>query len=116
MTDLIHCSLSNFKQNLENPLFSEFDLPLAQLIHQFHQTIPGYEKTPLVSLSALAEKLHVKHIWSKDESKRFGLNAYKFLGVSYSIAKAILDENEGKDLNNHHYVTKSIFNLVCATT
>ena len=96
MTDLIHCSLSNFKQNLDNPLFGEFDLPLAQLIHRFHQTIPGYEKTPLVSMSALAEKLHVKHIWSKDESKRFGLNAYKFLGVSYSIAKAILDENEGE--------------------
>ena len=95
MSELIHCSLNVFQQNLENPYFSEFDLSLARDIHKFHQTIPDYEKTPLVDLKTSAQKIGVEKIWTKDESKRFGLNAYKFLGVSYSIAKALLAPNEG---------------------
>ena len=95
MSELIHCSLNSFNQNLANPYFSEFDLPLAKDIHKFHKTIPDYEKTPLVDLKNSARKIGVEKIWTKDESKRFGLNAYKFLGVSYSIAKALLAPNEG---------------------
>ena len=53
----------------------------------FHQGLPGYMPTPLVSLSALANKIGVEQIWLKDESKRFGLNAFKALGGSYAIAK-----------------------------
>ena len=95
MGDLIHCSLNVFEKKLSNPLFNEFDLSLAKKIHKFHETIPGYEKTPLVHLKQIAKKIHVNQLWSKDESKRFGLNAYKFLGVSYSIAKSLLDPSEG---------------------
>ena len=95
MGDLIQCSLNVFEKKLSNPLFNEFDLSLAKKIHKFHKTIPGYEKTPLVHLKQIAKKIHVNQLWSKDESKRFGLNAYKFLGVSYSIAKSLLDPNEG---------------------
>ena len=95
MGDLIQCSLNVFEKKLSNPLFDEFDLSLAKKIHNFHKTIPGYEKTPLVHLQQIAKKIHVNQLWSKDESKRFGLNAYKFLGVSYSIAKSLLDPSEG---------------------
>ena len=35
-------------------------------------------------------------IWAKDESKRFHLNAYKFLGVSYSLALELSDDSGGK--------------------
>lgn len=53
----------------------------------FHRTIPGYRPTPLVSLPALARELGVGKLWVKDESKRFGLNAFKALGGSYAIAR-----------------------------
>ena len=109
MSELIHCSLNIFQQNLENPYFSEFDLPLARDIHKFHQTIPDYEKTPLVDLKTSAQKIGVEKIWTKDESKRFGLNAYKFLGVSYSIAKALLAPNEGM------YFLKNIYDIFSNT-
>jgi len=55
----------------------------------FHKSFPQYEETPLVSLPNLAKKLGVKSIYIKDESKRFGLNAFKVLGGSYAMAKYI---------------------------
>lgn len=54
---------------------------------RFHQGLPGYTPTPLVSLDGLAGKLGVKKLWVKDESKRFGLNAFKALGGSYAIGE-----------------------------
>ncbi len=56
---------------------------------EFHRTIPNYAPTPLVSRPSLAEQLGVGNIWVKDESHRFGLNAFKGLGGSYAIAQAI---------------------------
>lgn len=42
--------------------------------------------TPLVALPGLTEKLGLSQIWVKDESSRFGLNAFKGLGCSYAMA------------------------------
>jgi diaminopropionate ammonia-lyase len=55
----------------------------------FHSSFPQYEQTPLIRLDGLANKLGVKGIYIKDESFRFGLNAFKVLGGSYAIAKYI---------------------------
>ena len=55
-------------------------------VRRFHESFPDYEPTPLVKLPALAEKLGVKSIYVKDESYRFGLNAFKVLGGSYAMA------------------------------
>lgn len=44
-----------------------------------------YEKTPLACLSDLADHLGVKGIYVKDESWRFGLNAFKGLGGSHAV-------------------------------
>ncbi|PCI25554.1 MAG: diaminopropionate ammonia-lyase [SAR324 cluster bacterium] len=55
----------------------------------FHQSLDVYDATPLVSLPELAAKLGVKQILVKDESKRFGLNAFKGLGASYAIYQFI---------------------------
>ena len=52
----------------------------------FHSTIPGYEATPLTPLDHLAQRLGVAQVLVKDESKRFGLNAFKALGGSYAMA------------------------------
>lgn len=55
----------------------------------FHESIPEYEPTPLVSLPALADRLGVRGVFIKDESKRFGLNAFKVLGGSFAIGNLI---------------------------
>ena len=59
----------------------------AQQVRRFHSGIEGYEPTPLVSLNAQAERLGLGALYVKNESKRFGLNAFKSLGGSYAVAK-----------------------------
>ena len=66
-----------------------FGLEQAQTVRHFHQSFPEYSVTPLVELKSLAEELGVSNIFVKDESYRFGLNAFKVLGGSYAIAKEI---------------------------
>lgn len=60
-------------------------------VRTFHQTFPQYEPTPLWSLPRLASRFGVKEIRVKDESYRFGLNAFKVLGGSYAIARYIAE-------------------------
>lgn len=53
----------------------------------FHKSFPQYEATPLTRLSELARYLGLRRLYVKDESYRFGLNAFKVLGGSYAIAR-----------------------------
>lgn len=55
----------------------------------FHSSFKQYKPTPLASLDNLAHELGVSGIYVKDESYRFGLNAFKVLGGSYAIGKYI---------------------------
>jgi diaminopropionate ammonia-lyase len=71
---------------------------------RFHQSIPGYNETPLANLSNLAAYFGVKGIYVKDESFRFDLNAFKVLGGSYAIAKYIAGKL-GKDIADINYDT-----------
>ena len=64
----------------------------VQGVRKFHASIEGYEPTPLVSLECLAEKLGISRIYVKDESKRFGLNAFKGLGATYAIARLMCEK------------------------
>ncbi len=61
---------------------------VAQRVMAFHCQVPGYGPTPLKSLPELAEKCGVKTLLVKDESPRFGLNAFKGLGGIYVVAQA----------------------------
>ncbi len=63
----------------------------------FHQSFPMYKETPLAGLAKLAEHLGVAEVHIKDESYRFGLNAFKVLGGSFSMARHIA-EQVGKDI------------------
>ena len=63
---------------------------------RFHSTIPGYEPTPLANLSHLAGQLGLKSLFVKDESFRFGLNAFKVLGCAYAISRFI-GQKTGRD-------------------
>ena len=70
----------------------------AESAAAFHRGLPGYAPTPLEELPALARSLGVEQILVKDESKRFGLNAFKGLGGSYAMA-GWLCRNCGLELN-----------------
>lgn len=67
------------------------NLDVAKGVHNFHASFPVYEQTPLVALDALAKELGVSKIHVKDESYRFGLNAFKVLGGSYAMGHYIAD-------------------------
>jgi diaminopropionate ammonia-lyase len=54
-------------------------------VRAFHRSLPGYVPTPLVPLPALAAELGLRELWLKDESRRFGLNAFKALGAAYAV-------------------------------
>jgi diaminopropionate ammonia-lyase len=60
---------------------------LDEDVTAFHRAIPGYAPTPLVALPALATGLGLGEVWVKDESRRFGLDAFKALGASYAIPR-----------------------------
>lgn len=75
-----------------------FSQAVAQETRAFHQKIEGYAPTPLVSLPNLAAHLGVKAILVKDESKRFGLNAFKVLGGSYALGR-LLAEHLAMDIS-----------------
>lgn len=64
----------------------------AERARKFHQSFPGYAPTPLVTLDALASELGIKKIFIKDESYRFGLNAFKALGGSYATGHCLADK------------------------
>ena len=58
-------------------------------VREFHRSIEGYEPTPLATLSGLSELLGIKAVWVKDESFRFGLNAFKVLGATYALCRTL---------------------------
>ncbi|WP_423801333.1 diaminopropionate ammonia-lyase [Neobacillus sp. SAB-20_R2A] len=60
---------------------------VVEKVRNFHKSFPEYKVTPLHSLEKLSKQLGVSHIWVKDESYRFGLNAFKVLGGSYAVGK-----------------------------
>lgn len=68
----------------------------------FHQSFPQYEQTPLAKLDKLAGMLGLGGLYIKDESYRFGLNAFKVLGGSYAMACFIADKL-GKDVSELPY-------------
>ena len=79
----------NQKGEIPNTALSMTDGGALERASRFHQTIPGYAPTPLVSLDHLAQRLGVAQVLVKDESRRFGLNAFKALGGSYAMARCL---------------------------
>jgi diaminopropionate ammonia-lyase len=63
----------------------------------FHRRLPGYEETPLVDAPGIAEALGVGTVWVKDESARLGLPAFKVLGASWAVYKALEERLPGSE-------------------
>ena len=70
---------------------SRFGLETAQAVRAFHRSFPEYVPTSLVRLKELAGCLGTAEVYVKDESKRFGLNAFKVLGGSWCIGRYIAE-------------------------
>ncbi|MGN7397358.1 diaminopropionate ammonia-lyase [Peribacillus frigoritolerans] len=68
-------------------------------VHEFQKTHSSYSETPLYNLKNLAEHLNVTDIRVKDESFRFGLNAFKVMGGIYAVAKYLADRL-GENIEN----------------
>ncbi len=61
----------------------------AMQVKKYHESFPTYHPTELKKLNHLAGYLGIGTFYVKDESSRFGLNAFKGLGGSYCIGKYI---------------------------
>ena len=55
----------------------------------FHRSLPGYAPTPVHDLDSLAMELGVAAVAVKDESDRLGLPAFKILGASWAVERAL---------------------------
>ena len=71
-------------------------------VREFHQSFPQYKVTPLHALDKLASELGLGSISIKDESYRFGLNAFKVLGGSYAMTRFIA-KTVGRDVSELGY-------------
>ena len=107
------------EQKVSTDFLSEKEIQKAK---QFHQSFPEYSITPLRSLDNLAKFLGVAGIYVKDESYRFGLNAFKVLGGSFAMGK-YLAQKLGKDIGELDYHTltsdetrRSLGEITFATT
>lgn len=85
--------------DFEKSLVKDFEMDEIKKVNKFHESFEVYSKTPLAKLDNLAKRLGVKNIFVKDESYRFGLNAFKVLGGSYAIGK-LLAKKLGVDISD----------------
>ena len=76
----------------------------------FHSSFPQYSITPLARLDGMAKYLGLGGVYVKDESYRFGLNAFKVLGGSFAMARYIAGEM-GRDVSEmtYDYLTSDAF-------
>jgi len=81
---------NRYDSPIDHPeLLDPFREQEVEAVYRFHRTYPKYAPTPLYHLEQLARYLHVADLRVKDESHRFGLNAFKVMGGIYAVAKYI---------------------------
>ena len=54
-------------------------------VHGYFAAHPELAPTPLKRLRSIARELGIAELYAKDETGRFGINAFKIVGVSYAI-------------------------------
>ena len=75
------------RKNVEKTSVDFLSMDEIKKVKKFHESFEAYSVTPLARLKNLASRLNVSEILVKDESYRFGLNAFKVLGGSYAVGK-----------------------------
>lgn len=84
--------VENTMPKTQDTQLSVMSLEKVNEARQFHESFPQYEKTPLLQLKSMATELGLKSFFVKDESYRFGLNAFKVLGGSFAMANYIAEK------------------------
>ena len=94
----------------EDQQLSLMSMENVQSAASFHRSFPQYSVTPLAKLDGMAKRLGLGGLYVKDESYRFGLNAFKVLGGSFAMAKYIAGQM-GKDVSEltYEYLTGGEF-------
>ena len=69
----------------------QFGKARAEKVRRYHESFPAYAPTKLQRLDGLAKVLGLSRFYVKDESSRFGLNAFKGLGGSYCIGRLLAE-------------------------
>lgn len=97
MEDMLRWTLNTM------PASEDKNLPVMSLenvskARSFHESFPQYAVTPLADLEGMAENLGLAGLYVKDESYRFGLNAFKVLGGSFAMARYIAQQTD-KDVS-----------------
>jgi len=100
-TDYFHLTARRHEGNPTCSL-EKYSLEQAQAVREFHKSFPMYAPTPLAKLPETAKTLGIGEIYVKDESHRFGLNAFKVLGGSYAMGN-YLAKKLGKPLSETGY-------------
>ncbi len=95
--------LIQYPENSDEKYNLDFmSLENAKKVQAFHASFPVYKETPLAVLRETAGLLGIDNIYVKDESYRFGLNAFKVLGGSYAIGN-YLAQKLGKTISEMPY-------------
>lgn len=87
MSDFNFYLNGNMKKAGQGADVSVLNNDMAKKVGDFHRSFSEYSVTPLVDLKALAADFGLGRVWVKDESKRFGLNAFKVLGGAFAIGQ-----------------------------
>ncbi len=93
--------INQMKNGVENRL-DIMSLENIATAERFHRSFPQYAPTPLQKLPGMAKRLGIASLAVKDESYRFGLNAFKVLGGSYAMARYIARET-GREIGELSY-------------
>lgn len=98
--------VDNHMPKIDDKHLTVMSMENIEKARRFHASFPQYSVTPLASLSGLSKKLGLGGLFVKDESYRFGLNAFKVLGGSFAMARYIAGQL-GKDVSetDYHYLT-----------
>ena len=83
-------------------IMDTFSAENAAKVMSFHKTFGSYCPTPLAKLTDTAKHLGAGEIFVKDESYRFGLNAFKGLGGSFCLGR-YMAEKLGRDIGSLSY-------------
>ncbi|HIT60641.1 MAG TPA: diaminopropionate ammonia-lyase [Candidatus Fimousia stercorigallinarum] len=99
--DQIKWAVNNMPKTEDSNL-KLMELSEVRKARDFHESFPQYSVTPLTKLDRMAEYLGLGEVYIKDESYRFGLNAFKVLGGSFAMARYIAKQI-GKDVSELPY-------------
>lgn len=109
MKEAIKWTLNRMPKSGDKQL-SVMSLDSVAKARRFHSSFPQYSVTPLAQLEGMAQHLGLGGLFVKNESYRFGLNAFKVLGGSFAMGRYIAKEM-GRDVSQmtYQYLTSEAF-------